>query len=380
MNNNMIVFGTVKVPEHEFIGTMSASQLMRITVDPRRTEEEKTRAADASLQATYDIRKQVQREFAGAKAKNVESYADYICRMADGADGITPAIVLWTAEKLNVLEADGYLPRLELPWSIELVAIDGETQLAARFEARAKNPKTQEMMVDVKICYDRSTAWAGQAFHDLNVFSIRPNAATAVAMDMRDPLTHVTRSIADMPFFSGRIKSDRQLSKKSNGIATLSVLRSSLVCFAEGIGGVQYGNKSVPVSAERIPEIEAAAVEYYGALVKRFGPAMEDRLNTVIATPAVLAALGAVGHQSIDIPAESRAAKIDEILNGLSAINWTRGLRWEGVCGKLRPNGVFSTAGGVKDSAGASYRALVDFTNPFYSKVRDLGEHKQQAA
>ncbi len=51
----------------------------------------------------------MQREFAGAKAKNVESYADYICRMADGADGITPAIVLWTAEKLNVLEADGYL-------------------------------------------------------------------------------------------------------------------------------------------------------------------------------------------------------------------------------------------------------------------------------
>jgi hypothetical protein len=32
-------------------------------------------------------------------------------------------------------------------------------------------------------------------------------------------------------------------------------------------------------------------------------PAMEDRLNTVIATPAVLAALGAVGHQLIDLPA-----------------------------------------------------------------------------
>jgi hypothetical protein len=34
MNNNMIVFGTVKVPQHEFIGTMSASQLMRITGRP----------------------------------------------------------------------------------------------------------------------------------------------------------------------------------------------------------------------------------------------------------------------------------------------------------------------------------------------------------
>ena len=47
----MIVSGTVKVPGHEFIATMPASQLMRMTVDPRRTEDEKTRAADASIQA-----------------------------------------------------------------------------------------------------------------------------------------------------------------------------------------------------------------------------------------------------------------------------------------------------------------------------------------
>ena len=234
-------------------------------------------------------------------------------------------------------------------------------------------------MVDVKICYDRSTAWAGQAFHDLNVFSIRPNAATAVSMDMRDPLTHVTRTIADMPFFSGRIKSDRQLSKKSNGIATLSVLRSSLVCFAEGIGGVQYGNKSVPVPVKRLPEIQTSAVEYYSALVNKFGPAMEDRLNTVIATPAVLAVLGAVGHQLIDLPVEGRATRIDQILNLMSDINWSRGTRWQGVCGKVQPNGVFSTAGGVEDSAGASYRALVDPTNPFYSKVRDLKREEQAA-
>ena len=82
-----------------------------------------------------------------------------------------------------------------------------------------------------------------------------------------------------MPFFSGRIKSECELSRKSNGIATVSVLRSSLVCLAEGIGGVQYDNKSVPVPGERTPEIQASAVGYYSALVNRFGPAMEDRLT-----------------------------------------------------------------------------------------------------
>ena len=99
----------------------------------------------------------------------------------------------------------------------------------------------------------------------------------------------------------------------------------------------------------------------------------------MIATPAVLAALGAVGHQLIDLPAEGRATRIDQILNLLSEINWGRGTRWEGVCGKVRPNGVFSTAGGVTDSAGAGYRALVDPTNPFYSKVRDLKRDEQAA-
>lgn len=99
----------------------------------------------------------------------------------------------------------------------------------------------------------------------------------------------------------------------------------------------------------------------------------------MIAMPAVLAALGAVGHQLIDLPVEGRATRIDQILNVLSDINWNRGTRWEGVCGKVRPNGVFSTAGGVKDSAGASYRALVDPTNPSYSKVRDLKREEQAA-
>jgi len=227
------------------------------------------------------------------------------------------------------------------------------------------------MLVDVKICHDRSTDWARQAFHDLNVLSVRPNAATAVAMDMRDPLTHVTRVIAELPFFAGRVKTDRQLSKKDNGITTFSVLRASVVCFAEGIGGVQYGNKPVPVSEERIPNIQEAATEFYASLAKKFGPVMEDRVNTVISTPAVLAALGALGHQIINVNGEERKNQTQQILESLNGIDWSRGKHWEGVCGKVRASGMFSTAGGVKDSAGTTYRALVDQTNEYYDKVRN---------
>jgi DNA sulfur modification protein DndB len=367
----MKVSGTEKVTGKEFVATMPASLLMKMTVDPRKTEDQKLRSDDASIQAIYDIRKQVQREFSNsAKARNVEPYADYICRLYEGADGITPSIVLWTSQQLEIDAGNECLPKLRLPWSVELVAIDGETQLAARFEAFKKNPKTADMLVDVKICHDRGTDWARQAFHDLNVLSVRPNAATAVAMDMRDPLTHVTRFIAELPFFNGRVKTDRQLSKKDNGITTFSVLRASIVCFAEGIGGVQYGNKPVPVAEERIPVIRDAATEFYGSLVKKLGPVMEDRLNTVIATPAVLAALGALGHQIINVTGADRTIQIEQILESLNGVDWSKGKHWEGVCGKVRPSGKFSTAGGVKDSAGTTYRALADQTNEYFSKVR----------
>jgi hypothetical protein len=67
---------------------------MKMTLDPRKTEDQKLRSDDASIQAIYDIRKQVQIEFAkSAKAKNVEPYSDYLSRLSEGADGSTPSIV-----------------------------------------------------------------------------------------------------------------------------------------------------------------------------------------------------------------------------------------------------------------------------------------------
>jgi DGQHR domain-containing protein len=372
LNSSIPVYGTEKVPGHEFVATMPAAQLMKMTVDPRKTEDGTLRSDDTQLQEVYAIRQQVQREFRNsAKARNVKPYADYICRLLEGENGITPSIVLFTPKKLEVKRDNASLPTLSLPWTVQLVAIDGETQLAARYEAARMNPGTAEMLVDVKICYDRDLDWAKQAFHDLNLLSVRPNAATAVAMDMRDALTHITRKVAELPFFAGRVVTGRQLSKKDNGIATLSVLRSSVVCLSEGIGGVQYGNKPVPVDPSRIESIEIAALEFYSALASKFGPLMEDRLSTVITTPAIMAAIGACGHRLVNMKdGNERKAELHKLINELASVDWGRGSHWDGVCGKIRPNGTFSTAGGVKDSAGTSYKALADCTSDHYSKVR----------
>jgi hypothetical protein len=76
--------------------------------------------------------------------------------------------------------------------------------------------------------------------------------------------------------------------------------------------------------------------------------------------------------------------KFESLVEELAAlagrrVDWVtkRGLRHWVRPGVLR--GVFPTAGGVMDSASASYRALVDLTNPFYSKVRDLKREEQAA-
>jgi hypothetical protein len=83
---------------------------------------------------------EVQRMFQGAKEKNVDSYARYIVALEEGADGISPQIVLHTQRELQYDNPD--VPtQMYLPWDVELVAIDGETQVAARFEAaQIKSP------------------------------------------------------------------------------------------------------------------------------------------------------------------------------------------------------------------------------------------------
>jgi DNA sulfur modification protein DndB len=367
------VLGNVKTPGHEFVTAISGAHLLRITKDPRKSENAKLRAGSRELQDLFLLREQVQRMFQGAKERNVESYARYIVNLKDSNNGVTPQIVLFTRESLHFDPSEEGSPfgKLLLPWDVEWVAIDGETQLAARFEAADIDPDTKKQQVDVKFCYDRPLEWAKQAFHDLNLLSVRPNAATAIAMDMRDPLTSITRDVAKLPFFDGRVVSSRQMRKNDTGICTLSVLRTAVVCFSEGIGGLQYGNKPVGLNAGRIPDVRRAALEYFSILTDKLGPTMERRNETVAASPAVMAALGALGHKASKVAdADARKAEIALSLQSLDRVDWSRGQKWDGIAGKLRPDGTFSTAGGAKDSGHACYSALADSNSPNYGTIR----------
>lgn len=362
----------VKIDDSRFVGRVRATELFQIAPDPRDAENRRRVDASKELQELAEVRAEVQRLFAGAKARNVPSYAHYIVAVSKhNQNGLTPAIVLFSQEALRTEIDNRGVGFIQIPWERRLVAIDGETQLAARYEAANIEPETGKDFVPVYICHGRDRDWARQCFHDLNVLGIQPNAALTIAMDARDPLTQVTREIEGaLPFFKGRVnKVRRQLGKNDHEIVTITALRGACITFAEGIGGIKYGTRPVPVSKERIPDIRKGMTEWMREVTSAIGPAMEDPQSLAVA-PAVLAAIGAVGHELQNLPdGPERSVKLRSLIDHLKPVDWRRGKHWEGIAGKYTPKGVFSV-GGSKETAYAVYSALNDPNSSGYRTVR----------
>ena len=269
---------------------------------------------------------------------------------------------------------------IQVPWEERVVAIDGETQLAARHEAANLDPETKREFVGVYICHSRPELWARQAFHDLNTLAVRPNAALSMGMDARNPITKIAREVErKVTFFDGRVnKVSRQLRSGDMNVVTLPTLRGACVTLAKGINGVQYGTRPVPIDEARLPAVEKAAVEWLTALTAKFNHILENRVQYLMSSPSVMAALGALGHELVDIEdVDARRLKIAQLLQSISTVNWSRDKTWEGIAGKFTPKGSFSI-GGAKETAYAVFGALTDANSTGYQRVRVA--HVEKAA
>jgi DNA sulfur modification protein DndB len=289
-----------------------------------------------------------------------------------GQDGMTPPIILYSEDGLEV-EVDEYGKGfLQVPFDRRLVAIDGETQLAARFEAINIDPEIKREVVPVYICHGRDKGFARQCFHDLNVLGVRPNAALSIGMDARDPLTRIAREVERrVPFFRGRVnKVRRQLRTADTDVVTITALRGACTTLAEGIAGVKYGTRPVHIPDALVDRILEAAAEWFTAVTDSIGPAMEDREHKLASAPSVLAAIGAMGHELLNLEDSSaRVRRCDILVSKLRTVDWRRGKHWEGIAGKFTPKGAFSV-GGSKETAYAVYDALNDETSAGYAQVR----------
>lgn len=369
--NGHIIAGT-RIDEHRFVGRVTAAQLFQFAPDPRETEDKKKVGAVKDLQELRSIRMEVQRMFENSKKRNVAPYTEYIIIGMEGGDGITPCIVLYSEAALPVDERDDGTGFLQVPWDEKLVAIDGETQLAARHEAASRKPETKKEFIPVYICHGKDKQWARQAFHDLNMLGIRPNAAIGIGMDARDPITRICREIERrVPLFHGRVnKVHRQLRAGDPHLMTITTLRGGCVTLAKSISGVQYGARPVEIRDDELFRIETAAVEWFVTVADAIGPSLEDRETKLASSPAVFAAIGAVGHPLVSIEgAQARRAKASALADTLRQVDWRRGGPWVGIAGKISPKGAFAV-GGAKEYAYAVYTALTDPVSASYATVR----------
>lgn len=383
--------------------TMPWGRLSRMVPDPRRAEDPKSlHYASTADREQAKMRNDVQRMINKTKkAENAKDYARYIAEGIRGIHGrrwTTPPFALWVPDSLEHVSATG--PYGEdyiafLPFDVNGVLVDAETQHLAhiilteepQIHGITKDQVTKRI-VAVEIHHGIDLADARQIFHDRNLLGVIPNKTVALNSDSRDIATSIAMSImdkvivqhqrtrVDVPLRSLVSVNKRQLGAKDDEWMTLSTLRSFVVTALFGRAGIEL--TSAAMSPDALPvtvdeeSVEKQVVEIAEELFRKFNMAFANRTETVISTPAVLAALGAVAHQSMSW-SRGHQRSSEEFLQLLSDVIWDRRPEvWDGIAGKATPAGRLSVAGGVKDNGSKTATALEDPSSPSYHKIRGL--------
>src|SRR5260370_19534413 len=154
----MALFGANQLPgtlhpDRSFDTSMSTDSIQQLVHNPLDLDSDKYIEQHPEIAVLANERRDIQRRFKGAKKANVPGYSAYLIRhkeataKAKQADdpamyyGVSPTVTLWTPENLETVKLkvigpfDAEVDVLVIPHRVRLIAIDGETQLAARFQA-----------------------------------------------------------------------------------------------------------------------------------------------------------------------------------------------------------------------------------------------------
>jgi hypothetical protein len=196
----------------------------------------------------------------------------------------------------------------------------------------------------------------------------------AIGLDNRDDATQLAKQIEkDIPVIAGRVnRQKRQLGSKDPDLITISALRASVVCFVQGIGGVQFQTKNVEIPLEVQDHYRAAGALWFDSVATAMGDALlpENRALTFAAAPAVWTAIGALGHdilvelygedqQGVVDPETARSAFQAWADTFIRPVDWRRGDHWQAVGAKKSSSGAV-TLGGPKETASLIFKGLKD--------------------
>ncbi|MFJ1866599.1 DNA sulfur modification protein DndB [Streptomyces sp. NPDC088097] len=394
------------------MATMPWGQLARIVPDPRRAEQPQAmKYLSTPEREQAEARNEVQRTIkATKKALNAKDYAKYLAAVILGERGerwATPPFALWIQSPLETVQAQsllGFDTIAYLPYDTTGVLMDAETQHLAHFILRddpaAYGLTAQQIharSVGVEIYHGIDLVAARQIFHDRNLLGVVPNKNVALSSDSSNVATSITLDLLESiqvpdPAGNGELVPlgdmvsvrQRQLKAADTEWMTLSTLRSFVITAIFGKAG--FEKTSGPIS--ELPEgcTRDVATKEINDLLNRilstFAAALGDRHNTVIASPAVFAALGAVAHRATSWSKVGYDALTpDDLMKLLADVKWAKSpTYWEGTAGKETSTGAFSLAGGVKDNGSKTAAALGDPTSPRFQWVRygrpasDLGD------
>lgn len=370
----------VPVARPMFLAATSFNQLQGIMRNPRDLQPRAKRSAfDDELQEEAELHELIQRALTGNKKTNVASYATYIEDLVlERRIGVLPPMHLWSVDELQVVSA-GANTYLLVPDGTRLLAIDGETQLAAHFQVHG-SPEARKVHGDYPLAavvhHGVETLTARQYFYDLNVLAVRPNTSLSLSMNTVDPLMKVVGDLeAAIPFLTGRVdRLARQLTKASTKVITVHALRQMTVNVAKGIAGIQYGAKPAPVDDIDMDDLFEVSREWFNTVFNTFSAEITNREIYLIGSSPVLSAIGALGHRILRASGDARPVLQKELLASLVAVDWRKGEHWFGIAGKFTPTGAF-TVSGTKEVGYAVFNVLADPDNPNYNRIRpaDLG-------
>jgi hypothetical protein len=370
------------------VGVMTWGTLLTLVPDPAREENAAALRSDRKLREHAELRSEVQRLLKGtAKGKNVKPYAAYI---AAGLRGeldkawSSPPICLWSSRTLEPV--DGVA---SLPLGVPIVAIDGETQVAAMHvimndpaafdldeETIGKTP------VAFEIYWDITTSDARQIFHDRNLFGVSVAKTLALSMDQRDFGTTIAQRVLSITEVSTGGKTEsfshfvnsrkRQLGQNDPEWMTLSALRSLCVTVLLGKPGIEATSGTVEKSDLHDLDSQTALNEV-STTVSNMVRAFSDDLaaRSALTAPAVLAGVGAAAHRTTSWTREQPRLTNEQLHSLLRQVRWEREDKyWEGVAAKRTASGGLSFAGGAKDSGHRVCDAIINPDSELGKRIR----------
>ena len=369
------LFGN-EISATEFQGAMPYGLFKQRVPDPRKLEGAGVKY-NSELTEIASLRTRVNRLVTGAKKKNVVSYARYLVRMVKTGEGFTPQIVIWTQEKLEVVnDKKTGLGYIELPHHIRFVALDGDTQTTARAVAEQNNSGLfDKQVVKVTVIHGVPEDDAAQIFADCNAFGVKVSTSMAIGLDSRDDATQLAKYVEkNVSALTGKVnRQKRQLSGSDNDLITISALRASVVCFVQGVGGIQNQTTAVEIQDEDLDFLHAAAITWYRAVTDVMDTVLQPggRASNFAATPSVWCAIGAIGHdtltklvgadfkQSVPPDTISQAFKAEAEAK-FNTVDWERNAAWLAHGAKQSAKSGAISLGGPKETGSLIYKALKD--------------------